>query len=113
MKKLIQKLRDGLEDWLRKLCGKITPDKRVIAIAVLMVLFAALNIWITFRAIYNIGREDARMDVIEITPIHIPDFDLDGQEPSELQQGIEEYFKQNFNTEDNDTTDIEQGQTEP
>lgn len=113
MKKLLGKLRDSLEDWLRKICGRLTPDKRVITIAVLMVLFAAVNIWITFRAVYNIGHEDARMNQMEVTPLELPDFKLDGEQPTELQRGLEEYFKQNFNTEDNDTTNIEQRQTEP
>lgn len=27
-----------------------------------------------FRAIYDIGREDARQDIIRITPLEVPDF---------------------------------------
>lgn len=112
MKKIIKRFRDWLEDGLRGVCGRMTPDRRVITIAVLMVVFAAVNIWVTFRAIYNIGREDNRIERIEIPPLDVPDFDLGGEYPSELERGFNELFNQP-NTEQNDTTTIQQGQTEP
>lgn len=103
MKKLFGKLRDGIEDCLRKVCGKISPDRRAITIVVLLIIFAAVNFWVTFRAIYSIGREERRQEVIEITPVEIPDFELGEEEPTELQLELEQYFKQHFNTEDDDT----------
>lgn len=112
MGKIFKKIRDRAEDGLRGMCGRMTPDKRVITIAVLMVVFAAVDIWVTFRAIYNIGRDDREVERIEITPLEVPDFRLDDEEPTDLQKGIEEYFKQNFKTEENDTTSTEQEQTD-
>lgn len=111
MKKLIGKFLDRFEEALRKVCGRITPDKRVTVIVIVFVLFAAVNLWVMFRAIYNIGREINEQLMID--PIEAPDFSLDGEQPSELTRGMEEYFKRNFNIQDNDTTTIEQGQTEP
>lgn len=53
-----------------------------------------------FRAIYDIGRDDAPREVIEITPIEIPDFTgTDSQE--EMVRGMEEFFNR-FNSEEDE-----------
>lgn len=62
------------EEKLRGVCAGLSPEKRVITIVVLTVLFALGNFYMIFRAIYDIGREDAKREVIEITPLDIPDF---------------------------------------
>lgn len=114
MRKLIKRFRDWFEDGLRGLCGRITPDRRVITIAVLMVVFAAVNFYVTIRAIWSIGREESPTEQIEITPIEVPPFQLESAEPSDLQMGLEAFFEQHFNSEENDTTDSEQQeQAEP
>lgn len=113
MKKLLKRFRDWMEDGLRNICGRLTPDKRVITIVVLMVVFAVVNFYVTFRAIYNIGREDSRNEQLKITPIAVPDFEFELSEPSELQHGFEAFFEKHFNSEENDTTDIRQEETEP
>lgn len=76
MKKIIEKIRDYIDGGLREMCGRMSPDKRFITIIALGGLFAIVNIYVTFRAIYNIGREDARREQIEITPLSTPDFPL-------------------------------------
>ena len=111
MKKLFQRLRDWLEDGLRGVCGRMTRERRIITIAVLIAIFAVANLWVTFRAIYLIGHEDKPIELIEITPLDVPDFDLGGDGPTELERGFNELFKQS-NTEQNDTISIE-GQPEP
>lgn len=106
MKKLIQKLKDWVEDLFRGLCGRITPDRRVAVIVVLFVVFAVVNIWVTFRAIYSIGRENSRIEQIELpiddTPATLPG--TDAEPPGELQLEIEEFFNKHFNSETDDTT---------
>lgn len=74
MKKMLVKIRDLAEEKLRGVCAGLSPEKRVITIVVLTVLFALGNFYMIFRAIYDIGREDAKREVIEITPLDIPDF---------------------------------------
>ena len=105
MKKIINGIKDWLEDKIRGICSPMSPDRRVITIVVLIVVFAAANIYVTFRAIYNIGREDARRELIEITPIDVPDFELQHEEPTPLQKEMEDFFKQNFKSEQDDTTE--------
>lgn len=74
MRKLFIKARDYLDDGLRGMCGRLTPGKRVAAIVGMVVVFAGVNFYMLFRAVYNIGREDARREkVIEITPLSVPD----------------------------------------
>lgn len=105
MKKLLGKIKDSTEDGLRGLCGRINPDRRVVVIVVVFVLFAALNLWVTFRAIYSIGRDDTRRPAIEIPDAPAPHETGPEEEKSELQQEIEEFFNNNFNSKDDDTAD--------
>lgn len=105
MKKIISRINDWIEDKIRSVCAPMSPGKRVVTIVVLIVVFAAVNFYITFRAIYNIGREDARQEVIEITPLNIPDFGLQEEEPTPLQKEMEDFFNEHFNSEQDDTTE--------
>lgn len=103
MKKIIETIKDWLNDGLRGICGRMTPDRRILAIVILLAVFAGINFYFTFRAIYNIGCEDARYELVD-SPIVIPEFDLPEEEPDELQQEIEDFFYEHFNSEENDTT---------
>lgn len=73
MKKIFVKIRDLAEGKLRGLCAGLSPEKRVITIVVLAALFAVGNFYMVFRSIYDIGREDARLEVISIEPLSVPD----------------------------------------
>ena len=93
MKKMLVKIRDLAEEKLRAACAGLSPEKRVITIVVLTVLFALGNFYMIFRAIYDIGRE--------ITPLDIPDFiQADTLTDSKIRE-MEEFFNQ-FNKEDNE-----------
>lgn len=100
MRKLFIKARDFLDDGLRRMCGRLTPEKRVIAIVVMAVVFAVINFYMIFSAIYNIGREDARREIIEITPLSLPDMPP-ADTVSDKTRQMEEFFNQlNFNSDD-------------
>ena len=97
MKKMLVKIRDLAEEKLRGVCAGLNPEKRVITIVVL----ALGNFYMIFRAIHDIGREDAKREVIEITPLDIPDFiQADTLTDSKIRE-MEEFFNQ-FNKEDNE-----------
>ena len=101
MKKMLVKIRDLAEEKLRGVCAVFNPEKRLITIVVLTVLFALGNFYMIFRAIHDIGREDAKREVIEITPLDIPDFiQADTLTDSKIRE-MEEFFNQ-FNKEDNE-----------
>ena len=94
MKKMLVKIRDLAEEKLRAACAGLSPEKRVITIVVLTVLFALGNFYMIFRAIYDIGREDARQDIIRITPLEVPDF-VPADTLSDMKvREMEEFFNQ-------------------
>jgi len=66
--KLINKASDWLEDRLRSLSGRLTPDRRVILIVIMLISFSGLSIFMTFSSVYNLGKdrgEKMKMDHIE------------------------------------------------
>ena len=94
MKKIFAKTRDLAEGKLRGLCAGLSPKKRVMTVVVLAGLFAVGNFYMIFRAIYDIGREDARQEVIEIEPLEIPDFVPADTLPDKKIREMEEFFNQ-------------------
>ena len=95
------KIKESVEEKLRKLCSGLSPEKRVPAIVVLAALFAIGNFYMIFRAIYDIGREDARQEVIEIELLEIPDFVPADTLPDRRIREMEEFFNQ-FNRQGNE-----------
>ncbi len=97
-----------MEYALRKVCGRVNPDRRGYVIAVLFILFAAVNIWVTFRGIRSIGREGERIEQqTEIPQQDIPPVLPESDEPpGELELEIEEFFNKHFNNQSNDTTTV-------
>ena len=60
MAKVIADMQDWADVKLRRLCGRITPDQRVVVILVMFVVFGGLSVYMTVAAIYNIGKSDGR-----------------------------------------------------
>ena len=52
----IEKVRDWADDRLRRMCGRITPGKRLAVILLMFFFFGGLSIYITVSSIYKIGR---------------------------------------------------------
>lgn len=103
MKRLFIKARDFLDDGLRGMCGRLTPEKRVIAIVVMVVVFAGINFYMLFRAVYDIGREDTRLEeAIDITPLSVPDLVPADTLSQPTRQAMEEFFNR-FNFDSDDT----------
>lgn len=63
--KLIVKVQDWTDEKLRHLCGRITPDMRVVIILVMFVVFGGLSVYMTVSSIYRIGRNDGKEPGIE------------------------------------------------
>lgn len=94
MKKIFVRIKDLVERKVRGICAGLSPEKRVITIIVLAVLFALGNFYMIFRAIYDIGREDTRREVIEIAPLDIPDFVPADTLSDRKVREMEEFFNQ-------------------
>lgn len=105
MKKIIDKIKDRVEDFLRSICAPMGPGTRILVIMVLVVVFAAINLYVTFRAIYNIGREDKQWEQIDL-PVVSPDSESKYEKkPDELKKEMEDFFNEHFKPEENDTTE--------
>lgn len=72
----IGKVQDWTDDHLRRMCGRITPGKRLAVILVMFFFFSGLSIYITVSSIYNIGKRDGRRLQIE----HIRQLPLQGND---------------------------------
>lgn len=94
MRKMFVKIRDLAGEKLRGICAGLSPEKRMMTIVVMAVLFALGNFYMIFCAIYDIGREDAKREVIEIAPLDIPDFVPADTLPERKIREMEEFFNQ-------------------
>ena len=72
----IGKVQDWTDDHLRRMCGRITPGKRLAVILVMFFFLGGLSIYITVSSIYNIGKRDGRRLQIE----HIRQLPLHGND---------------------------------
>lgn len=92
------KIKQQASEKLRALCDRLSPKNRLVAIIVLVVLFALVNFYMIIRAIYDIGREDASQELMQIAPIEVPEFvPADSLSADKIQQ-MEEFFNQ-FNSD--------------
>ena len=97
MKQMFVRIKETVAEKLRGLCAGLSPEKRMLTVIVLAVLFALGNFYLIFRAIYDIGREDVQRDIIEIAPLDIPADTL----PDKRVQEMEEFFNR-FNQKENE-----------
>ena len=65
IKKKLTAVRDWLEDGLRSVLGRITPDGRIIVILVMLFVFGAGSIYMTVSSIYNMGKKSGQGMQIE------------------------------------------------
>ncbi|GHT60340.1 conjugal transfer protein [Bacteroidia bacterium] len=74
VKKLFSKINEWLEDILRGLLGRMTPDRRVILILTMLLVFGGLSIYMTVSSIYNFGRDKGdkmRIEQIETLKLRL------------------------------------------
>jgi hypothetical protein len=101
MRNFISKINDWVEDGFRRICAPMNPGTRMLVIVILVAVFAVMNFYIMFRAIYTIGREDEKWEQID-SGIKAPDFELAPEEPEALKREMEDIFYGHFNSEEND-----------
>ena len=68
IRKLINKVNEYCEEGMRSLLGRLTPDRRVILIVIMLMIFSGLSIFMIFSSIYNLGKdrgEKMKVDHIE------------------------------------------------
>lgn len=65
IRKFFHKINEWLEDGLRGLLGRLTPDRRVILILTMLFVFGGLSMYMTVSSIYNFGKKSGRQLEIE------------------------------------------------
>ncbi|MDM8154447.1 TraL conjugative transposon family protein [Bacteroides gallinaceum] len=94
MGKMYVRIKDFIGGRLRGLCDRLSPRQRTATVLVAAALFALGNFYMIFRAVYDIGREDARREVIRIEPLDIPDIvPADSLSDGRIRE-MEEFFNQ-------------------
>lgn len=82
-----------MEDGLRGLLGRLTPDRRVIFIVTILILFCCLSIYMTISSIYNFGKD--RGEHMQIEQIETLKLQLEQQKDSINNQNEDEYERTN------------------
>ena len=59
----IEKVRDWADDRLRRMCGRITPGKRLAVILVMFFFLGGLSIYMTVSSIYNMGKKSGQQQM--------------------------------------------------
>jgi hypothetical protein len=65
IKKKLTAIGDWIDDGLRSLFGRITPDGRITIILIMLFVFSAGSIYMTVSSIYNMGKKSGRQMEIE------------------------------------------------
>lgn len=63
--KYVRKIQDWVDDNLRRLCGRITPGKRLAVLLTMFLFFGIASVYIFVSAIYNIGKNEGQRIEIE------------------------------------------------
>ena len=65
-----------INDFLRRICGGLSPDARITVILIMLLVFTIGNLYFTISTIYNWGHRDGKYEIPEIqhidSPIDIP-----------------------------------------
>jgi hypothetical protein len=72
VRKKVKAIGEWIEDGLRRMCGEITPDKRIIVILTMFLLFTGLSLYFTISSIYRFGRgEGERLQIRHIENLEL------------------------------------------
>lgn len=63
--RFITKIQDWADDRLRRLCGRITPGKRLAVLLTMFLFFGIASMYIFVSAIYDIGKNEGQRIEIE------------------------------------------------
>lgn len=72
IRKFFTKINEWLEDGLRGLLGRMTPDRRVILVLTMLFVFGGLSVYMTVNSIYHIGKKSGvQMEIERIEALRI------------------------------------------
>ncbi len=65
IRKKLRAVSDWLDDGLRSLLGRISPDGRIVITLAMLFLFSGASIYLSVSSIYNMGKKKGRQMQIE------------------------------------------------
>ncbi|MDD4109050.1 MAG: TraL conjugative transposon family protein [Prolixibacteraceae bacterium] len=69
IKHIFKEIGYSISDFLRRICGGLSPDARITIILSMLLIFTIGNIYFTVSTIYNWGHEDGKKEIPEIQHI--------------------------------------------
>ena len=88
VKELFNKINGWLEDGLRGVLGRLSPDHRVFLVLAMLSVFGGLSIYMTVSSIYNLGRKDGiQLDIERIESLQTGK----GQAPTDSMNRLNEF----------------------
>lgn len=86
---MMRKLSDKADEWLRRMCGRLTPGGRLAVILTMLLTFSFLSIYMTVSSVYNMGKRDAAKEMMEIE--HIRDINLRRERKDSINNLLKQY----------------------
>ena len=73
IRRKINEWQDRMDDGLRRMCGRLTPEKQLAVTITMLLGFSALSIYFTVSGIYRMGKEEGerlQMEQIKQMKLH-------------------------------------------
>jgi hypothetical protein len=87
-----------IEHRLKRICGRPSPMKRLVTVLVIGVVLAFVNVWFLISSIYNIGKNDAEKELMNLQHIERLELQKKKEECKECEE-FKEFKKLNENKE--------------
>lgn len=66
IRQIIREIGYSISDFLRRICGGLSPDARIVVIASMLLIFTIGNVYFTIYTIYNWGHTDGKNEIPEV-----------------------------------------------
>ncbi len=66
---ILKEIGYSISDFLRRICGGLSPDARLTVILSMLLIFTVGNLYFTISTIYNWGRKDGKQEMPEVQHI--------------------------------------------
>lgn len=73
MKNIFNEIKSSISNVIRRMTGEITTDKKFVFTVSLLLIFTILNVYMSYKAIYNKGKIDAKREILNFNHLTIPD----------------------------------------
>lgn len=94
LKHIFKEIGYSISDFLRRICGGLSPDARLIVILSMLLIFTVGNLYFSISTIYNWGHEDGRKSIPEVR--HIERLELVDSPIDSYLQDLDSIKQQNF-----------------